>query len=104
MQRECKPKEAQAESRRGEGCFCTCFQTMAEVQGWQEGQQSKTKGAATYLQLGGTAANPEGDPVCLGFNSEGGCSGAADGARCSWGSHVCQVPPWKLTWQHGLGS
>jgi hypothetical protein len=37
---------------------------------------------------GGKAALPSGEPICFSTNISS-CSGAADGAKCSKGLHVC---------------
>ncbi|CAL1163813.1 unnamed protein product [Cladocopium goreaui] len=47
--------------------------------GGKKGAKSKQRVPVHIFNLGGTAANPEGEPICFGINSEGGCADAAEG-------------------------
>ena len=57
--------------------------------GGKKGAKSKQRVPVHIFNLGGTAANPEGEPICFGINSEGGCADAAEGAKCRRGLHIC---------------
>ena len=57
--------------------------------GGKQGSKTKMRVPHHIFKLGGTASNPSGEPICFAFNSNGGCSEAADGARCKRGHHIC---------------
>ena len=81
-----KPKPAQP---GGKGSPPGVNKPWLKSKGGKKGAKSKQRVPAHIFKLGGTAANPEGEPICFGYNSEGGCADAADGARCRRGLHVC---------------
>ena len=58
--------------------------------GGKKGGKGKVRVPNHIFKLGGTASNPAGEAICFGFNSNSGCSEAADGAKCqTWVAHVC---------------
>ena len=74
----------------GKGGFSPVNKPWLKQKGDKKGMgKSKQRAPQHIFKLGGTAANPDGEPICFGYNSEGGCADAADGARCRRGLHVC---------------
>ena len=87
IQKKNKPKQPWSTSGKGAGA--TTQKPWLKQKGGKKGGKSKQRVPSHIFKLGGTASNPEGEPICFGFNSEGGCSEAADGAKCRRGLHIC---------------
>ena len=59
--------------------------------GSKKGKDTKGPLPAELRIKGATAQDEDGNPICFGFNTAAGCSGAAPGGRCSKGRHVCAM-------------
>ena len=86
IQKKNKPQQPWSS---GKGAVATTQKPWLKQKGGKKGGKSKQRVPSHIFKLGGTASNPEGGPICFGFNSEGGCSEAADGAKCRRGLHIC---------------
>ena len=84
-----KKQKPQQHGNSGKGAPINAQKPWLKPKGGKKGGKSKQRVPSHIFKLGGTAANPEGEPICFGFNSEGGCAEAADGARCKRGLHIC---------------
>lgn len=73
----------------GKGAVGSPQKPWLKQKGGKKGGKSKQRVPSHIFKLGGTASNPEGEPICFGFNSDGGCQEAADGAKCRRGLHIC---------------
>ena len=83
-----KPKTQQPFSS-GKGSPGNTQKPWLKQKGGKKGGKSKQRVPSHIFKLGGTASNPEGEPICFGYNSESGCAEAADGAKCRRGLHIC---------------
>ena len=83
------PKKIKPQQHGGKGSPGGVQKPWLKSKGGKKGGKSKQRVPAHIFKLGGTASNPEGEPICFGYNSEGGCNDAADGARCRRGLHIC---------------
>eukprot|EP00435_Cladocopium_sp_Y103_P072222 s295_g39.t1 len=99
-----KPKASNSDTG-GKGNVHAVQKPWIKNKGGKKGSKGKPRVPHHIFKLGGTAANPEGEPICFAYNSEGGCKGAAEGAKCGRGLHVCakcyNVHPIH---QHGSGA
>ena len=86
IQKKNKPQQPWSS---GKGAVATTQKPWLKQKGGKKGGKSKQRVPSHIFKLGGTASNPEGEPICFGFNWEGGCSEAADGAKCRRGLHIC---------------
>jgi hypothetical protein len=86
IQKKNKPQQPWT---NGKGAVSATQKPWLKQKGGKKGGKSKQRVPSHIFKLGGTASNPEGEPICFGFNSEGGCSEAADGAKCRRGLHIC---------------
>ena len=84
-----KKTKPQQPANTGKGAINSVQKPWMKQKGGKKGGKSKQRVPSHIFKLGGTASNPEGDPICFGFNSEGGCAEAADGAKCRRGLHIC---------------
>ena len=73
----------------GKGNYNPVQKPWLKSKGGKKGAKTRQRVPQHIFKLGGTASNPEGEPICFGFNSDGGCADAADGAKCRRGLHIC---------------
>ena len=74
----------------GKGSYGTVNKPWVKQKGGKKGGgKFKQRVPQHIFKLGGTAANPEGEAICFGYNSDGGCADAPDGAKCRRGLHIC---------------
>ena len=73
----------------GKGNYGAVQKPWLKNKGGKKGGKLRQRVPQHIFKLGGTASNPEGEPICFGFNSDGGCADAADGAKCRRGLHIC---------------
>ncbi|CAL1147099.1 unnamed protein product [Cladocopium goreaui] len=71
IQKKNKPQQPWSS---GKGAVATTQKPWLKQKGGKKGGKSKQRVPSHIFKLGGTASNPEGEPICFGFNSEGGCS------------------------------
>ena len=89
------PQKKDSNAKRPGGGYRPNYQVSQQWKPKGKGGKGKSKGKtaqrvpSNIYKLGGTAANPEGEPICFAFNSEAGCSESADGGRCRRGLHIC---------------
>ena len=82
-----KPSKGQATG--GKGFDGSTRKPWIKSKGGKSGAKGKMRVPQHIFKMGGTANNPAGEPICFSYNSQSGCSEAADGARCRRGHHIC---------------
>ena len=83
------PKKIKPAAGNGKGAH-SVQQPMWNKKGGKKGAKGKQRVPPTIYKMGGTAADPEGRPICFAYNSESGCTeSVAEGARCGRGFHIC---------------
>jgi len=85
-------------SHGGKGSNFPVQKPWIKSKGGKKGGKGKVRVPNHIFKLGGTASNPAGEAICFGFNSNSGCSEAADGAKCRRGLHICA----KCYGMHGI--
>eukprot|EP00435_Cladocopium_sp_Y103_P009876 s4862_g2.t1 len=84
-----KPGKPSNSDTGGKGSSHAVQKPWIKNKGGKKGAKGKPRVPHHIFKLGGTASNPEGEPICFAYNSEGGCKSAAEGAKCSRGLHIC---------------